>query len=152
MILRMVWQSALLLLLAAAGAWATYRWHPGRPELYITGELVTELNEISVSDALALEKAKGVIWLDARTRAEFNKGHIPGAMLLNTYEWVELAPAVIQFLSEAPEQRTIILYCDSQKCSSSHEVAEKMKEMPLGDWDIRVLHGGWPAWRAAAGK
>ncbi len=149
MILRMAWQSALLLLLAAGGAWATWRWNPGRPEL----SLVTEVagpDEITITDALALEKTTGVIWLDARTRVEFDKGHITGALLLNVYEWVDLAPAVVQLLSESDKHPAIVIYCDSAKCTASHEVAKQMKDLPLGDWDIRVLHGGWPAWRDRA--
>ena len=78
MILRVLWQSAALLLLAAAAAWATWQWHPERPELHIISERAGP-DEITVADAIALEKAKGVIWLDARRRPEFEKGHIPGS-------------------------------------------------------------------------
>lgn len=147
MILRILWQSALLLALAAAGAWATWRWHPERPELYLTGERAGP-DEITVAHALALEKQKGVIWLDARVRAEFDKGHIPGAMLLNVYEWEELMFPVVQVLDADEPRRTIIIYCDAQKCATSRQLRDKLNELPIGERDIRVLHGGWPAWVA----
>ncbi len=149
MILRIIWQSALLLLLAAGAAWATYRWHPERPELYLISEQAGP-DEITVSDAVALEKAQGVLWLDARRGEQFDKGHIPGAMLLNIYEWDELMMPVVNALSDGP-RRTVIIYCDAQKCSASRELREKIINFGLGEFDIRVLHGGWPAWKEAAG-
>jgi rhodanese-related sulfurtransferase len=148
MILRMLWQSALLLVLGAAGAWATWKWNPERPELYLIIEQAGP-DEITVTEARKLEKGKGVIWIDARTRSEFDKAHIPGALLLNLYEWEDLMVPVIETLKASEEERTIIVYCDSQKCGASREIREKMIGFGLGELDIRVLHGGWPAWQAA---
>lgn len=148
MILRILRQSALLLLLAAAGAWATWRWHPERPELYLVAERAGP-DEITVADAIALEKSNGVIWLDARQRSEFEKGHIPNALLLNTYEWNELMFPVVQLLDADEPRRTIVIYCDAQKCAASRELRDRLNELPLGERDIRVLHGGWPAWQKA---
>ena len=150
MILRILWQSAVLLLLASAGAWATFRWHPERPELYLISEPAGP-DEITAADALALEKKEGIIWLDARRREQFNKGHIPGALLLNIYEWEDLMIPVVNALSDGP-RRTVIIYCDAQKCAASRELREKIINFGLGEFDIRVLHGGWPAWQAATGK
>lgn len=147
MILRTLRQSALLLLLAAGGAWATYQWHPGRPELYLISERAAP-DEITPADALALEKKDGVIWLDARRREQFDKGHIPGALLLNIFEWDDLMLPVINVLSDEP-RRTVVIYCDAQKCSASRELRGKIINFGLGEFDIRVLHGGWPAWKAA---
>ena len=151
MILRILGQSILLLLLAVAGAWATWRWHPARPELYLASERAGP-DEITVPDALALEKQKGVIWLDARVRSEYDKGHIPGAHLLNLYEWEELMFPVAQVLDADESRHTIIIYCDAQKCATSRQLRDKLSELPLDDRDIRILHGGWPAWKAATGK
>lgn len=151
MIARSIWQTALLMSLASGAAWATWRWHPQRPELYLVSERAGP-GEITLQDALALEQSKGVIWLDARPRAEFNKGHIPGAQLLNVYEWDELMFPFMQLLDEKGTGQTLIIYCDAQKCAASRELQEKLNELPLGELDIRVLHGGWPAWKAAQKK
>jgi rhodanese-related sulfurtransferase len=148
MILRILRQSALLLLLAAAGAWATWRWHPERPELYLAAERAGP-DEITVADAIALEKSNGVIWLDARQRSEIEKGHIPNALLLNTYEWNDLMFPVVQLLDADEPRRTIVIYCDAQQCAASRELRNRLNELPLGERDIRVLHGGWPAWHKA---
>lgn len=150
MILRILWQSAVLLLLAGAGAWATYQWHPGRPELYLISERAAP-DEITVADAAAFGKKDGVLWLDARRREQFDKGHIPGALLLNIYEWDDLMLPVINALGDGP-RRVVVIYCDGQKCSASRELREKIINFGLGEFDIRVLHGGWPAWQAAQTK
>lgn len=146
MIRRILWQSALLLALGTAGALATYRWKDDRPELYLISEQAGP-DEITVRDALALEKQGRVLWLDARRRSEFDKAHIPGAMLLNLYEWEDLVTPVVMSLSENME-RTIVIYCDAKKCEASRELRGKLLTSGLGDLDIRVLHGGWPAWQA----
>ena len=99
-------------------------------------------------DAMALEKKGGVLWIDARRREQFDKDHIPGAMLLNIYEWDDLMLPVINALSDGP-RRPVIIYCDAQKCSASRELREKIINFGLGEFEIRLLHGGWPAWQAA---
>ena len=147
MILRILWQSALLLALGTAGALATYYWHDERPELYLVSEQPGP-DEISITDALALEKAGGVLWLDARRRSEYDKAHVPGALLLNLHEWDDLMMPVVHALGDGP-RRPVIIYCDAQKCAASKELRERMIQFGLGDIDIRVLHGGWPAWSAA---
>lgn len=151
MILRGLWQTVLLMSLAAGAAWATWRWHPQRPELYLMSERAAP-GEITLTDALALEKTKGVLWLDARPRAEFEKGHIPGAHLLNLYEWDDLMFPFMQVLEEKGASHTLVIYCDAQKCAASRELRDRLNELPLGELDIRVLHGGWPAWKAAQSK
>ena len=147
MILRILWQSGLLLALGTAGALATYYWHDERPELYLVSEQPGP-DEISITDALALEKAGGVLWLDARRRSEYDKAHVPGALLLNLHEWDDLMMPVVHALGDGP-RRAVIIYCDAQKCAASKELRERMIQFGLGDIDIRVLHGGWPAWSAA---
>jgi rhodanese-related sulfurtransferase len=145
MILRIAWQSCLLLALGVAGALGTYHWMEDRPELYLVSEPAGP-DEITVRDAIALDQQKKVLWLDARRRSEFDKAHIPGAMLLNLYEWEDLVTPVVMSLSENMD-RTIIIYCDAKKCEASRELREKLLTSGLGDLDIRVLHGGWPAWQ-----
>jgi len=146
MILRILRQSVLLLALGVAGALGTWHWKADRPELYLVSEPAGP-DEITLTDALALEKQGKVLWLDARRRSEFDKARIPGAMLLNLYEWEDLVTPVVISLSENME-RTIVIYCDAQKCTASKELREKLIASGLGDLDIRVLRGGWPAWQS----
>lgn len=150
--IRAIWQGALLLGLAAAGAVLTWRYHPERPELYLTAEPAAP-GEITVDDALALAGSGGVIWIDARQESEFAKGHIPGAILLNEYNWFDLLAAAFEQIAYDDAQRPIIVYCDGRKCEASHAVRRRLLEdVPLADRPIHVLRGGWPAWQAAQAK
>ncbi|MES2706222.1 MAG: rhodanese-like domain-containing protein [Verrucomicrobiota bacterium] len=146
MIRRMLLQSAVLLALTALAGALTWHFHPERPELYLTQEAAHE-GEITVLDALARQQKDGVVWLDARQAAEYRKGHIPGAMLLNEYDWENLLTAAFEFIAQTPDERPVIIYCDGQKCAASHAVRKKLQETtPIGDREILVLRGGFPAW------
>ena len=151
MMVRMLWQAGVLVALAALAALATWRWHPERPALHLVGELAAA-DEISVADALAMEKTRGVIWVDARSRAQHAKGHIPGAYLLNEMEWTDLMFPLIKVLDDDDARRPLVIYCDAAKCAASRGVRDRLRhDVPIGDREVHVLHGGWPAWLAAGG-
>jgi rhodanese-related sulfurtransferase len=100
-------------------------------------------DEILLADALRL--GRDVLWLDARTAAAFDRGHIPGSLLLNEDRWEALVPAVVEAWRPGC---TIVVYCDWGNCDSSRRVAGRLaSEM---EWDhIYLLHGGWDAWARA---
>lgn len=97
---------------------------------------------ISVRDALAL--GASAIWLDARPDAEFEREHVPGAIQLNEDRWNELLPQMLQIWS--PEKK-VIVYCSSQACGASREVARRLRS-EAGLTNVLVLEGGWEAWLA----
>lgn len=83
-----------------------------------------------------------VLWVDARSRARFDAGHIAGAVLLNEDEWEKL---VARFLDEWDPAKAIVVYCDGGGCESSHAVAGRLRtELKLEN--VWVLKGGWPTW------
>jgi rhodanese-related sulfurtransferase len=97
---------------------------------------------ISVRDAMALrEKA---IWLDARLDADFEQEHVPGAIQLNEDRFNELLPQMLRVWS--PEKK-VIVYCSSQACGASREVARRLRN-EAGVANVFVLEGGWEAWLA----
>jgi rhodanese-related sulfurtransferase len=149
MIPRAAAQAALLLALAAAAAGLTWQFHPDRPALYLAAESA-DPDEISVADALALEKSRGVIWVDARSNSQFALAHIPGAIRLTDQEWSDLMFPFIKILDADDARRPLVIYCDAQKCAASKAVRNRLRyEVPIGDREVHVLHGGWPAWQAA---
>lgn len=104
------------------------------------------------SEMVTLENAQGwgsnAIWIDARPEEEFAKEHVPGAVLLNEDRWNELLPQMLATWS--PEKR-VVVYCSSESCGSSREVARRLrKEAQMKS--VFVLEGGWEAWRAAEKK
>ena len=83
-----------------------------------------------------------VIWVDARPDNEFERDHIPNAILLNEDRWSELLP---QFLGQWSPERKIIVYCSAQSCNASREVAKRLRdEAQLKN--VFVLDGGWEEW------
>lgn len=98
-------------------------------------------DEVELAQVRAWEPP--VLWVDARPDAQYEADHIPGAILLNEDRWNELLPLVQSKWVEVGMPR-IVVYCSSQSCAASHEVAKRLREtgMPAEIW---VLHGGWEA-------
>lgn len=141
-------QAAVLVALSAGAGWASYRLHPEAPALYLHLDTRVAEGEVTLAQVRAMEAAGGVLWIDARARSEFEKGHVPGAILLNEQEWESLMFEAVETLSR--NDKPIIIYCDAQRCDASHRLAEKLRD--LGQSEIHVLAGGWNAWQSGQGR
>ena len=131
-------QILALLLLAAIPALGAALVHPKRPQW---DRQVLAEGEVDLR--AAGEWKLKVLWVDARPREQFEAGHIPGALLLNSFEWEHLLDP---FLDEWSRERVVIVYCDSVECDLSRQVAEKLrKEVQIPE--VYVLKGGWKTWR-----
>jgi rhodanese-related sulfurtransferase len=85
---------------------------------------------------------ENVQWIDARSRAKYERTHIPGALLLNEDEWEKL---VGPFLDAWDPDKMLVVYCDGGTCDASKSVAERIRnELKLGN--VYVLKGGWEEW------
>jgi len=134
---RAVRQAVIILLAALIPGALAAAFHPLRPpwsqETLAPGE-ETLATVLSWGDA--------VLWLDARSEAEFEAEHIPGALLLNMEEWDRLFP---QFLDQWSPEKKIVVYCGAASCGLSHEVAERLRKSNISE--VYVLKGGWEAWK-----
>jgi len=135
-------QILILLSLTAGAALLTKKYHPLAPALYITAAPLDD-GEVTVEQALEWEnKGDGVIWIDARPRKAYEKKHIPGAILLNEFEWDQLL--FESYDDIANEEKPLVIYCGSYSCKASTKVAEKLRERRMPE--VYVLKGGWEAW------
>ncbi|MDQ6809954.1 MAG: rhodanese-like domain-containing protein [Verrucomicrobiota bacterium] len=104
---------------------------------------------VAASDQVTVVQAQAwgarAMWLDARPDDQFARDHVPGAMSLNEDRWSELLPPVLETWS--PDKR-IVVYCSSQSCGASREVARRLRTEG-GLKNVFVLEGGWEAWLAA---
>jgi rhodanese-related sulfurtransferase len=100
---------------------------------------------VAASEMVSLAHARDAdaIWIDARPQEEFEREHVPGALLLNEDRWNELLPQVLAVW--APEKR-VIVYCSSESCGSSREIAHRLRK-EAGLAKVFVLEGGWEAWK-----
>lgn len=86
-----------------------------------------------------------LLWVDARSDAEFSLDHIPEALPLNGDRW---DVQVTEVLRRWQPGTRVIVYCSQSGCGASRNVAERLRRdyrLP----DVRVLRGGWDAWRKA---
>jgi rhodanese-related sulfurtransferase len=101
---------------------------------------------VAASEMVSLEQARawgeGAMWIDARPEEEFEREHVPGALLLNEDRWNELLAQMVGKWS--PEKR-VVVYCSSESCGSSREVARRLRK-EAGLTNVFVLEGGWEAW------
>ena len=116
------------------------------------GEAIYFRNKISwqspipASELVTVEQARSwganVIWVDARPDNEFERDHIPGAILLNEDRWIELLP---QFLGQWSPEKRVVVYCSAQSCNASRDVAKRLRdEAQLKN--VFILDGGWEGW------
>lgn len=141
-------QALVLVVLGAAAGVASYRLHPEAPALYLHLETRVADGELTLAQVRAMEQAGGVLWVDARVRSEYDKEHVPGAILLNEQEWEQLMFEAVETISR--NDKPIVIYCDAQRCDASHRLAEKLRD--LGQPEVHVLAGGWNAWKSGQGK
>lgn len=101
---------------------------------------------IPAGEAISVARARALgdraLWVDARPEEEFEREHVPGAVLLNEDRFNELLPRMLENWSP---DRTVVVYCSSQSCNASRDVARRLrKEAQLQN--VLVLEGGWEAW------
>jgi len=119
---------------------------PGIGEAIYFRDKVSWQSPIPASEMVTQTQARAwgenTIWVDARPDAEFEREHIPGAVLLNEDRWNELLP---QFLATWSPEKRVVVYCSSQSCNASREVARRLRdEAQLKN--VFVLQGGWEEW------
>ncbi len=130
--------------LAVLAAAATHCWHPRAPAWYLAQETLAE-DEVSLASIEQRWQGK-VLWIDARLREIYNKGHVPGALLLNEQELDALLTEHFERLQD--NKLPIVIYCDGHACQASRKMRAYLMQT-VGLTNVWVLHGGWPAWQVS---
>ncbi len=98
-------------------------------------------NRVDLATILSWQEP--VIWVDARSREDYEAAHWPGAVLLNLDEWDDLVPG---FLEVWDPEKKVVVYCDGGACRASEEVAGRIRA-DFGHEHVFVLNRGWDALR-----
>ena len=119
---------------------------PGIGQAIYFRDKVSWQSPIPASEMVTVVQARAwggnAIWVDARPDVEFEREHVTGAVLLNEDRWNELLP---QFLAAWSPEKRVVVYCSSQSCNASREVARRLRdEAQLKN--VFVLKGGWEEW------
>jgi rhodanese-related sulfurtransferase len=100
---------------------------------------------VPASELVTVETAKEwgaqALWVDARPDDQFERGHYPNALSLNEDHWDTQLPNVLMAWSE---QKKIVVYCSTQSCSTSRQIAERLRKQ-ANLKNVFVLEGGWEA-------
>jgi rhodanese-related sulfurtransferase len=149
---RQATREAFILILTAVGiALAVYALRPdkiGDLSAPVSGGADAGLSaegafsEISIEEAVRLFREKGAVFADARHQADFEAGHIKGAVHLYAADQDSWLP---DFLAAHDPATTIVTYCDGEDCSLAPALAEFL--FFNGFDHVRYLKNGWTRWR-----
>jgi rhodanese-related sulfurtransferase len=102
------------------------------------------LNDLEIGDVSLAKKlydSQKFIFVDARSRDDYDEGHIKGAVSLPVGQFDEKIEA---FLERYPPEKAIITYCSGRTCEDSHELAQLL--LAFGFTEINVFIDGYPGW------
>ena len=99
--------------------------------------------QVQLATAKKFFVAKAALFVDARDPAEYEAGHIPGAVRLTGPE-ANTDPAKIKALPV--NNRPIICYCEGGACEASLDLAKTL--IDNGYRKVLVYMGGFPEWAA----
>ena len=80
-----------------------------------------------------------VVVVDVRPRAEFDAGHIDGALSIPIDEFARR-------LAELPADHEVVAYCRGPFCAYAHDA---VRQLHAAGRDAKRLDVGWPEWRLA---
>lgn len=115
---------------------------------------------IDADKLLASHGRERVLMIDARTPQAYQAGHIPGAVFLSTYGCFipDSSPAGLQAFANDVSSRYAAIGVTHDTPVIVYEDATGMRaarEMWILEWlghrNVRMLHGGLDAWKAAGG-
>jgi rhodanese-related sulfurtransferase len=151
-ITKALWQSGLIILMAAAvSLGVNYLRHDGLPLVRRPAPEASSANMqtaqeaiISIDEARALFLTNGAVFIDARPAEAFRSGHIQGALNLPPDDFDQLLPNIRE---QIPPDSLIITYCDGESCDLSKEAALQLSAK--GYSHVQVLVNGWSVWQDA---
>jgi rhodanese-related sulfurtransferase len=104
------------------------------------------LNDLEIGDvnlAKKLYDSQKFIFIDARSRDDYDEAHIKGAISFPVGQFDE---KIEVFLEQYSPEKAIIIYCSGRTCEDSHKLAQLL--LAFGYTQINVFIDGYPGWKA----
>ncbi|MBC8327877.1 MAG: hypothetical protein ISR76_01050 [Planctomycetes bacterium] len=101
-------------------------------------------------DSGSWDSDNGIYFLDARRRASFDSGHLPGAFLADPWDKEKEDIFDPGFVNELQGAFAVIVYCHGGECDDSKSVAMKLvytHQIPAEL--VYIFEGGFEEWQAA---
>ena len=105
--------------------------------------VIIDLEIGDVTLARKLYNSGKFVFVDARSRDDYEEGHIKGAVSLPVGEFDE---KIDVFLEEYSSEKAIVTYCSGRTCEDSHRLAQLL--LAFGYTEINVFIDGFPGWEA----
>lgn len=139
-------QNALIIVFIATASGITFNYPLIRNFLSnkIEISLKKDFSRISLFEAKNLfDKEKG-FFIDARSKTEYKKGHIKGAINIpvgKIFQYLE------KNISKLPKDKILVTYCNGYNCESSIELAEILRQYRFDR--VKTFFMGWTEWAKA---
>ena len=138
--------TSALVLLAASVATAQYlppKQNPKSPVQITTQQgvdpAITAAPRISREEAIKLIRENKAIYVDVRSKASYDRGHIKGAVSIPNSQ-------LMSRIRELPPGKMVITYC---ACVKEHTAAVAVVNLKSTGWkNTAALLGGWDEWVA----
>ena len=96
-------------------------------------------------DEICFDQVMGnVLWVDARSRDEWQKNGYPNSILWNLDPKEDALKMEADAAMKIGDYKRVVVYCSSQACGTSREVAKRIRKLDFGP-EVKALHGGYPA-------
>lgn len=96
-------------------------------------------------EAKKLWDEKEALFCDARAKAEYDQGHIPGAIPLPMAEFDKYYALYKDRIKHA---KYLVTYCHGVNCQMSNKVAQHLVEDKDKKFtNVGSFFGGWPMWQ-----
>jgi len=149
--LQSIWQFVAIFALTVFLGFSINQFRDSRLPLFgdwsVEARLTTpsgiQLN-LSLIEAKNLFMQKKCIFIDARPKDDYERGHIRGARSL---PWHEVDQRFMEVTKDISLETPIITYCDGKTCDLNHKLANFLIEM--GFKNVKVLVNGWTKWQNA---
>ena len=128
----------LVSLAAAGGSWLMRKPSLEKPAFTCDPAKLRD-DEICLADVMGQ-----VLWVDARSRSEWQATGIKGSILWNMDPKEDANVFEAEAAPHIAAAELVVVYCGSEKCGTSREVAGRIRKMQLGS-PVKVLYGGWDA-------
>lgn len=140
-------QAIGMVVLAVAAAGVTY-WVKGPPDRAVPCDpALLKADEVCL--ARVIDEWQGaVVWVDARSRADWQRDGMAGSLLWNLDETEDMQAFEAAAALRMMDGQRVVVYCNNENCGVSRQVAERIRKMDLGN-EVWVLYGGWRALAAS---
>ncbi|HEU4520995.1 MAG TPA: rhodanese-like domain-containing protein [Thermoanaerobaculia bacterium] len=100
---------------------------------------IAAARRITREEAIKLVRENKAVYVDVRSKATFDKGHIKGALSIPNSQ-------LMSRIRELPAGKTVITYC---ACVKEHSAAVAVVNLNSAGWkNAAALVGGWDEWKA----